>query len=935
MTLRQKTLLSISLAFLALIAVLYVALSHILLNGFLAVEEASARENVQRVRRVLEADIETLDRVASDWGGWNDTYTYVQGENPGYKDVGLNDQTLAQLDINLVAYINRDGRTVYATGFDFATGKKKPVPQGIAKHLTPGSWLLRHPTVSSARTGILSLPQGPMLVASRPILTSKKQGPIQGTIVFGRWLDAAELKRLSELTHFALRVEMLNGSRSPVSANSVVVQPLNEETLGGYTLVNDVYNKPALLLQVAMPREIYQQGQVSLRYLLLSLLAAGVLFTLTTLLLLEKLVLSPLVQLNAGVSGISQTGDLSWRVPLHGQDELAMLGSNINIMLQALEISGTRQRESEQLYREMAQMALNASDVLFVYYPPLDQFHWYGNIDEILGYETSEFPWRFETWIDQIDVRDRQRVLDAYRHSCASGEMFNEEYCIRRKDGSHLYWTTRGKPQYEDGQMVKFIGACTDISERKRNEEALRVSEERLARIVETNADGIVICNEEGRITFANAAAESIFGLPRDIITRRFYDDRRWQITRTDGEPLPAEELPFAQVKRTGQSVLGVEFSVLHPLGHRVTVSVNAAPLRDVQGHVVGMVTSVTDITGRKAMENRLAHQAFHDTLTDLPNRALFLDRLENALARTNRRETCLAVLFIDLDNFKVINDSLGHAFGDELLVAVAGRLHDSLRAGDTAARFGGDEFVIMLDEIENSAAAVQITERIVLDLQRPFMLSGREVFITPSVGIALSQGRAGDSTEAGDSAQTLNADDLLRDADAAMYEAKRKGKARHEMFHVNLGAGAMLRLELGNDLQRAIERNELVLHFQPQVELSSGRMRGVEALVRWQHPKRGLLSPAEFIPLAEESGLIIPVGQWVLREACLQACRWQREHPDAEAVEMGVNLSVKQLHQIGLVDDIALVLRETGLGPELLVWKSPKVSSSKKPTML
>jgi EAL domain-containing protein (putative c-di-GMP-specific phosphodiesterase class I) len=165
-----------------------------------------------------------------------------------------------------------------------------------------------------------------------------------------------------------------------------------------------------------------------------------------------------------------------------------------------------------------------------------------------------------------------------------------------------------------------------------------------------------------------------------------------------------------------------------------------------------------------------------------------------------------------------------------------------------------------------------------------------------------------------------LSADDLLRDADAAMYEAKRKGKARHEMFHVNLGAGAMLRLELGNDLQRAIERNELVLHFQPQVELASGRMIGVEALVRWQHPRRGLLSPAEFIPLAEESGLIIPVGQWVLREACLQACRWQREHPDVEAVEMGVNLSVKQLHQVGLVDEIAHVLRETGLDPALLV---------------
>jgi sensor domain CHASE-containing protein len=261
MTLRQKTLLSISLAFLALIAVLYVALSHILLNGYAAVEEASARDNVQRVRRVLDADIETLDRVASDWGGWNDTYTFVQGKNSGYKDVELNDETLAQLVINAVVFVNNAGRIVYATGFDSETSKKAPVPQGLRKHLAPGSWLLRHPDIGSAKTGILALPEGPMMVASRPILTSNKQGPIQGTILFGRFLNEAELQRLSELTHFAVSVEMLNGSRSPVSVNTVVARPLSEETLGGYTLVNDVYNKPALLLHVEMPRDIYRQGK--------------------------------------------------------------------------------------------------------------------------------------------------------------------------------------------------------------------------------------------------------------------------------------------------------------------------------------------------------------------------------------------------------------------------------------------------------------------------------------------------------------------------------------------------------------------------------------------------------------------------------------------------------------------------------------------------
>jgi diguanylate cyclase (GGDEF)-like protein len=312
--------------------------------------------------------------------------------------------------------------------------------------------------------------------------------------------------------------------------------------------------------------------------------------------------------------------------------------------------------------------------------------------------------------------------------------------------------------------------------------------------------------------------------------------------------------------------------------------------------------------TGNELQESKehFRHAAFHDALTTLPNRSLLNEKLKSAIARA-RDGHQFAVLFLDLDRFKNINDSLGHTIGDQLLVTLARRLKNSVRDVDMVARLGGDEFAILLEGVKTPSEATHMAERVQKELASPFTLSGHEVFTTASIGIAL--GEIGYE----------HPEDILRDADTAMYRAKESGKARFEMFDTSMHARALNLLRLENDLRRAIERQEFCVHYQPIVALEDGHISGFEALVRWRHPERGFISPAEFISVAEDTNLIIPLGLWVLNEACLQMVRWQWQSPGNKLLTLSVNLSGKQFTQPDLVERIELILAETGLDPRRL----------------
>ena len=338
-----------------------------------------------------------------------------------------------------------------------------------------------------------------------------------------------------------------------------------------------------------------------------------------------------------------------------------------------------------------------------------------------------------------------------------------------------------------------------------------------------------------------------------------------------------------------------------------------------------GVVLTIRDITERRAFEDQLKTLAFRDPMTKLANRALFIDRLEHALTGAGARGQSVGVMFLDLDNFKLVNDSLGHGSGDLLLVSVAQRLKSAVRAGDTVARFGGDEFTILLGNVESEAAAMEAVSRVEAGLKAPFIIAGRELFVTASIGVAMSVDNSGEP------------ETLVRNADLAMYRAKLNGKARHETFDGSMDAGALARIELETDLRHALDRHEFRVYYQPIVALDDRRVTGVEALLRWMHPIRGLVQPDDFIPVAEDTGLIVPIGRWVIEEACRQAASWNLELAGAP-ITMSVNLSARQFQHPGLLEDIAGALREARLEPAALtleitegvVMKDPAAAAAK-----
>jgi diguanylate cyclase (GGDEF)-like protein len=349
-------------------------------------------------------------------------------------------------------------------------------------------------------------------------------------------------------------------------------------------------------------------------------------------------------------------------------------------------------------------------------------------------------------------------------------------------------------------------------------------------------------------------------------------------------------------------------------------------PVRDEAGALLEMGLVLEDFTERKALEDQLAHRAFHDSLTGLPNRALFLDRLVHGLSRAKRQaeqgEACgVAVLYMDLDEFKRFNDSLGHAAADQLLVGVAERVVARLRLGDTFARFGGDEFAMLLEDLEDVVQAADVAERIKRDLSAPFKVDGHEAVVATSIGIAVAApGETGKDY----------AEELMRRADIAMYQSKSEGKNRHEIFSFGMNH-ALERLGLEEDLRRAIGCEELRVYYQPQVRISTGETVGFEALVRWEHPERGLLAPAEFISLAEETGMIIPLGRWVLAEACRQVRIFREQLPPDAPLRISVNLSAHQFRHPELVEEVSAILSETGTDPRDLALEITESVMMKK----
>lgn len=473
--------------------------------------------------------------------------------------------------------------------------------------------------------------------------------------------------------------------------------------------------------------------------------------------------------------------------------------------------------------------------------------------------------------------------------------------CIKQGAADYLLKDRLGRL----GEAVKRALAEKGMREAKRAAEAaLRESEERYALAARGSNDGLWDWNLMTNEVFFSERWKSMLGYESFEIGD-FPDE--W-FSRIHPDDLNSFNTEIAERQKSSSPHFEVEHRVRHADGGFRWVLCRGVVLWDEAGAPYRMAGSQTDITERKRVEEQLLHNSLHDRLTGLPNRALLMNRLAQSLDYAKRhKDYHFSLLFLDLDRFKNINDSLGHLVGDELLIEIARRLRRCIRTTDTVARLGGDEFVVLLDDIKETGVAGQMAERIQEELCLPFELSGHELYVSASIGIVM-----------GDAAYAEPAD-LLRDADTAMYKAKRGGKARHEFFQKAMHVEAITVLQLESDLRHSLDRDEYTLHYQPIVSLGTERITGFEALLRWQHPRRGLVMPGDFLGAAEETGVIIPIEGWVLREACRQAREWQETFSDHQSLSISVNLSPSQFARPDFVQQIKESLNESNLAASSL----------------
>ncbi len=945
-----------SVMLLVAMLLLWAVMRGVLLSSFERAEKQQMIYVMADARASLDRRGDELAQSFVDWANWEELCRFMDTRNASFIKSNLNALTIDPLDVDYVGLFDSKTRPIYSRSWNRELHKFEPVWPELESHFVPDDVLFALPTIKSTNIGIVSLSRGPLQIVSFPIYDPNRSNARKGTMIVGRFLTPQRLSYYKKNSRTQIELIGLDSLPAKLSqkliehegkisadqaTSPVEVVPQSWNQVTGFQIVRGFYGVPRWALKVVTPRDTVNQGHTTLAIFGWVLLGMSALSSALALLPVESLVLRRLSQLSKDVQQVRLHMGGGQRVRPQGQDELGHLASDINATLQALETADRQRARSQALHQEMAQAALAAGDCFFVATATASDaasgdadilLEWQGNISHLLGLPEGEFPRTLKEWKTYVHPEDWELLHHSYELAWSHGVSFALEVRVQRADGCELYWQHRGKILGEnhaehEGENhdeaapdapVKLLGMCLDTTARKVAERARRRTETRLSRIAETAADAIMLYDANGNIIFANAAAARVFGRPIEELWSLTYDDPQWGDALLDGTPLRPGETVFRRVERERQPVYQMQYTVRRPNGETVDLSVNATPLPEDRGHFGGVVASFSDITEQRRMEERLNHQAFHDPLTGLVNRTLIKRRLKTALARTDD-ETMTAILFIDLDNFKWVNDSLGHDKGDVLLCEVAARLQKTLRAEDTPARFGGDEFVVLLERLDNPDYAFVVAERIVTMISEAFVLDGREVYTSPSIGMAFSEPGS-------------DADTLLRNADAAMYEAKRLGKGRYEVFRDNLSASALARLEIEGELRRALSNNEMGVAYQPKVELDTGTICGIEALARWEHPQRGAISPTEFVPIAEATGLIVPLGRWVLREACRQTQQWNqgREAP----LMVAVNVSPRQFHSgvaantpgkddkhshLALVRDVAAALEETGLPPHLL----------------
>jgi diguanylate cyclase (GGDEF)-like protein/PAS domain S-box-containing protein len=913
------------------------------LQDYARLERENAERDVERAYRAFTQLVKELHNKSIDWSNWDDTYRFMADRNHDYQKSNLGDDSLIGLQLDAMFFVDARGKLFESRRLKHASNLAPPQPEAVIQALGLNQRQSKQTTAETNRSGILMAQGTPLMVSIRPILTSMRQGPARGWIVFARYFDAESLKELCERTR--LQVALYDLSRAlpgddssrffPQNPNAPVhIQPLSATEIAGYTVLKDINGQPIQRIYITLARNIYQQGMEAMRYLFVVIGSTTIAFGVVMMLTLQKYVLSRVWHLTQQVERIGTTEETQERVSLSGRDEMARLSGRINAMLDTLSDNARQLRASEDHLRrysenlerivldrtdelataeaEMRALAqlqkaiLNSAPYVILSTDTEDTLVMANNAAERLLGASADALCGKAKMLTQYDPMKVTLFRQKDGHELGSWQITTQveqdaraemEWVFCRPEGSPLPMQFSITPLTDErGEVTGYLYIGEDISERKQSEREIR----RMYAALQNAVEGIAEIDQEGRYCVVNAAYAALLErAPTALI------GSPWQ------QSIPTQErerLHSAYLEMREKGKAEVELQGERSRGGAFYVQMTLIASRNQMGEFVGHYCFLKDITERKALEARITYQAYHDALTGLPNRARFHDRVERALAQAVEQKSRMAALFIDLDNFKFVNDSMGHEEGDRLLITVAKRLQECVRPCDIVARLGGDEFTVLLEEVASPEDATTIAKRILSRFQEPIILSKGEVVVSPSIGIALSSETCSDR------------DALLQQADTAMYEAKMNGKAGYVLFDEKMTERITERIELETGLRHAVEREELRLYYQPIINLETGEIVGAEALVRWEHPTKGLVSPAKFIPLAEETGLILPIGAWVLEEACRQVVAWQRQfRRNGSPFIIGVNLSARQIQSPDIVDQIAQIVQKSGIDPSCL----------------